>query len=65
MEFKRVKGKETGKGRCSWNLRVIIGRFVEVCERRGPKVSVIEEGVDVSRREGHEGELEHISVFKY
>ena len=47
------------------DLRVIIGRFVEVCERRGPKVSVIEEGVDVSRRESHEGELEHISVFKY
>ena len=21
LEFKRVKGKETGKGRCSWNLR--------------------------------------------
>ena len=21
MEFKRVKGKETGNGRCSWNLR--------------------------------------------
>ena len=21
MEFKRVKGKERGNGRCSWNLR--------------------------------------------
>ena len=60
-------------GESEEDLRVIVGRFVEVCRRRGLKVNVGKSKVMVlNREEGLECEvyldgirLEHVSEFKY
>ena len=65
-----VRFQEEGK---EWRLRAMVGHFVEVCRRRGPKVSAGKSKVMVlGGDEGLECEicisrkrLEHVSEFKY
>ena len=60
-------------GESEENLRVMVGRFVEVCRRRGPKVNAGKRKMMV--RNGEKGlecevhtdgiRLEHLPEFKY